>query len=100
MIDRVMVKKSCRYNKATKLFWNGKVRQHDFGNAVPLMAHLHRRDHSSIAAAKGSKTSRADLIKFFGPDGPLSASRCLSAQRVGYLRDSIRAMSASEKPKW
>ena len=40
MIDRVMVKKSCRYNKATKLFWNGKLRQHDFGNAVPLMAHL------------------------------------------------------------
>jgi hypothetical protein len=44
MTDWVMVKKSCRYNKATKLFWNAKVRQHDFGNTVPLMAHLDESD--------------------------------------------------------
>ena len=40
---------------------------------IPVLAHLHRRDHSSIAADTGSKTGRAKLTKCFSALRPLSA---------------------------
>jgi hypothetical protein len=52
--DRVMVKKTCRYNKATKLFWNGKLRKHNFGNAVPLIAPGSQPEKVDLEKRKGS----------------------------------------------